>query len=496
MTDILSSSVLLISEKIEDRMLLRAQLDLMGLWGRVVEAETFATALQLTSSQKPELCVWNISDNQYNHEVFLESKQQLGGHIIIIGDQQHTSVFSNECFLSLPHSFSDLQDQIRATILPRHVSDALSRGSELANGDQERIYRDLFDRGSDANLLLDSETHIIIDANQRALDMYGVTREEIIGMNMLELIADLEHIDVWRDTQFLQNSQGKPVFVERLDKKKNGKLMHVTVSGSLFKFAGRMIFQDIIRDETDRKLAEEQRIELRLEQERVKNLRQFINNATHDLMTPLSIIKASSYIVSKSHDEAKRKQKMGLIDSQIERLQGMIEDMMTIAKVGATTPEQLVIEKTDINAMIQTQLENFQPILQKYERTITTHLLPSSTYLSIDAEFIQIAIAKLLENAIYYTDVGGRIDISVDVDDDFFYLSVTDDGTGIAEDEHHHIFKHFYRVEESRPSDSGSGLGLTIAKSIIELHHGRIEVISEKGVGSTFKVFLPKLNRT
>jgi len=494
MAEVLSSSVLLMSENSEDRMLLRAQLDLMGLWGRIVEVENLTIAREITSNQQPELCVWRIPDDTYNHEVFLELKTQLGQHVIIIGNKQYASLFSNEHFLTVPHTFRSLQEKVRVTILHQHISNVLLSGTKQTSEDQERLYRDLFDRGSDANLLLDYDTHIIIDANQRALDMYEITWDEIIGMNMLELVDDSEHFNMWRDTQFLQQSNGEPVFVERLDKKKNGTLMHVTVSGSLIEFAGRMIFQDIIRDETERKLAEEQRIELMVEQERVKTLSQFINDATHDFMTPLSIIKTSLYLAANSRDEENRNSKMEIIGSQVKRLQYMVENMMTVAKLDVMTSEDLTMERVNFNNMILTQVKDYQPNVQKHGGTLTTHLPSVDTSISIDVEYIKLAVENLLANALYYISEDGHIDVSVDVDDTFLYLSVTDDGIGIEEADLPHIFKRFYCAEQHRPNDTGSGLGLTIVKSIVKLHHGQVEVVSKKGVGSTFRILLPKTN--
>lgn len=495
MIKIAPSSVLLVSENSENRLLLRAQLELMGLWGQVAEVDTLKIALELTLNQKPALFVWEITNGSSDYKLFLDSKEQLGQHIIVVGYGESISLFPNERFIEAPYTFDTLQSHIRDTILPQQVSDALSGEKELAPGDQERIYRDLFDRGSDANLLLDYKTHIIIDANQRALEMYGVTREEMIGMNMLELVADIEHLNMWRDTQFLQTSDGKPVFVERLDKRKDGSLMYVTVSGSLFEFAGRMIFQDIIRDETERKLADERKIELRIEKERVQTLRQLISDATHDLMTPLTIIKTSLYIADKTQDEQKRKQKHALISSQVTRLQKMIEDMIIITKIDTLKQEDLITHPTNIHTLIESQTQSFQSILQQYEHTLTTHLPETPVYASVHNEYMQIVMSKLLDNAIQYTDDNGHIDISLDSDDEVIYLSVTDNGIGISQEDQAEIFNRFYRADQHRPSDTGgSGLGLTIAKIIIDLHSGSIEVISEKGKGTTFRILLPKLN--
>ena len=104
---------------------------------------------------------------------------------------------------------------------------------------------------------------------------------------------------------------------------------------------------------------------------------------------------------------------------------------------------------------------------------------------------LQRLVANLVDNAIKYTQAGGRVDVSVHTKKHHgIVLTVADTGVGISEVELPHIFKRFYRCDPSR-STTGAGLGLSLAKAIAEAHQGRIKVKSEAGRGSTFKVVLP-----
>src|SRR5207245_3546078 len=116
--------------------------------------------------------------------------------------------------------------------------------------------RDLFRRASDIILLMDCDTHIIIDANRQAELAYGYTREELIGMHLLDLIPHEEHLEVWTNTR--QALAGKVMTAaSRTHIRKDGTRLKVTVSGSLIEIGGWKVFRDIVRDETRRIEAEE-----------------------------------------------------------------------------------------------------------------------------------------------------------------------------------------------------------------------------------------------
>ena len=101
-------------------------------------------------------------------------------------------------------------------------------------------------------------------------------------------------------------------------------------------------------------------------------------------------------------------------------------------------------------------------------------------------------VTNLVENAIKYNQDGGRVAVSLNADQTYFYVKIVDTGVGIPEDEIGKIFERFYRVDKARSRETGgTGLGLAICKDIVQLHHGVIRVSSDFGVGSTFVVRVP-----
>ena len=112
---------------------------------------------------------------------------------------------------------------------------------------------------------------------------------------------------------------------------------------------------------------------------------------------------------------------------------------------------------------------------------------------SVDSARIRQALGNLVSNAIRFTPPGGSVVVGVRRVDDGYNLTVTDNGTGIADEHLPHLFDRFYRAEQSRSrSTGGSGLGLAITKHLAEAHGGRITVTSRLGSGSTFTIWLPR----
>jgi len=493
MCELTSSSVLVVSEDPDDCTLLRAQLDLMGLWGRVVDVENISIAGKLTAVQRPDLCVYRLPDLGFDHELYLNLKNQLGQHIVILGIEETASLFLDESFLVLPHKFKDLQEVVRETVLPDQVSDALSRGKELEPGDQERIYRDLFDRGSDANLLLDYDTHTIIDANQRALDMYGVTREEIIGMNMLELVTDEEHVNMWRDTQFLQTSEGEPVFVDRLDRQADGHLIHVTVSGSLFEYAGRMIFQDIIRDETARLQAEKELKQTKEAAEAANRAKSvFLANMSHEIRTPMNAILGFSQLMTRAAElTPKQEQYLSIIQRSGTHLLELINEVLEMSKIEAG---QIRLNETPFE--FGSLLYDLEQIFSQNTREKNLFLVVNTIdvipeWIQTDGVKVRQVMINLLGNAAKFTNHGGitvHVSSAEEAEDDIrLIVEVEDTGVGIKEEELGKVFRHFEQTESGLQRKGGTGLGLAISREYARLMGGDITVRSQPDQGSVFR---------
>ncbi len=172
-----------------------------------------------------------------------------------------------------------------------------------------------------------------------------------------------------------------------------------------------------------------------------------------------------------------------------QRMRRLIESLLELARLDAAQ-EPMKRAPLDLAKITTECLELVRPLATERGLKIQAEL--PVTQCSGDVDRLGLVIANLLTNAIHYNREGGDICISVGKDNGKAILSVTDGGLGISEDDLPHIFERFWRADKSRGRvQGGAGLGLAIAKSIIDAHGGTIEVVSEPGKESTFRLRLP-----
>ena len=173
-----------------------------------------------------------------------------------------------------------------------------------------------------------------------------------------------------------------------------------------------------------------------------------------------------------------------------QRMRGLIECLLTLARLdSAEAPAAL--EACDLDRIADEAVELLRPLAQEQGIALEVELAPALC-LANAGQLAQV-ISNLVSNAIHYNRPGGSVRVTVGSEADTAMLSVRDTGEGIAPDDLPHIFERFYRVDKARTGAQGhSGLGLAITKAIVEAHGGTIEVTSEPGQGSVFKVRLPR----
>jgi len=163
--------------------------------------------------------------------------------------------------------------------------------------------------------------------------------------------------------------------------------------------------------------------------------------------------------------------------------------MLMISQTEAGVGE-LTKADVDIGQIVENACDLFHPMAaEKGVELVCDEIKPST--LKGDKPLLQRMVANLIDNAIKYTPPGGSVEVSVHVKNHHeIALTVADTGVGISNTDLPHIFERFYRCDPSR-STTGSGLGLSLAKTIAQAHQGRIHVESQSGRGSTFRVLLP-----
>lgn len=251
----------------------------------------------------------------------------------------------------------------------------------------------------------------------------------------------------------------------------------------------------VIRDITKRKQAEAELLELALARERTKFLKEFVDTVSHDLKTPLTIINTSLYLLERAADPENQRVKVEQIKEQVQRLGNLIQDILTLSRLD-TLPD-FTAQALDINRLLLQVQAQLNSVAEERQLTLTMNLDPNVTPVWGNEEDLQRAFTNLVENALHYTSAAGTVTVRTFKKENHVTVEVSDTGIGIAEAELPHIFEHFYRTNQARTVDTGgTGLGLAIVKKIVTQHRGSIEVESQVGQGSTFRVTLLAANQS
>ncbi len=219
---------------------------------------------------------------------------------------------------------------------------------------------------------------------------------------------------------------------------------------------------------------------------------QFVQNASHELKTPLATMKIllENLIYQPDMPAELRAEFMQDMNHEIDRLSGIITDLLTLTQMDSQDTS-LKMEKVDLSALCRETLHALEPAIAKAKLNLAV-TVPDSICIAGDASKLGQVVYNLIDNAVKYTPEGGRVTISLTGENRLVTFTVSDTGIGIPEEDVKHIFDRFYRVDKARSrATGGTGLGLSIVRQMVQLHGGEIAVESAVGNGSTFTVKLP-----
>ena len=217
----------------------------------------------------------------------------------------------------------------------------------------------------------------------------------------------------------------------------------------------------------------------------------FIAIASHELRTPLGLILGHATFLTELVDEKHRDQ-IDVIVRSAERLKAIVEDM---ARISHQEEGQSRVRHRpfSMRLMIETLVSRFRQ-LAKEKKIELDFDVPAGEPLNVegDRDKIEIALTNLIRNALAFTDQGGQVGVMAEASEDYVKVFVADSGIGIPAVDIDRVFQRFYQVESHLTrKHGGMGLGLSIAKAMVEMHHGQIWCESKEGVGSLFCIMLP-----
>jgi PAS domain S-box-containing protein len=385
-----------------------------------------------------------------------------------------------------------LEGIAHSTSMVLHASQAESTIRESSE-----IYHALFEQANDAIFLMENE--YFVDCNKRTLEMFGVTREQIINQVPIRFSPEFQ-ADGRRSAEKAMEKihaayAGEPQFFEWTHTRLDDTPFDTEVSLGLIKIGGRPLLQAIVRNITDRKKAEEMLKKLNEDLELTikrlnrsnKELQEFAYVAAHDLKSPLRGIGILTDWLSIDYGDKfdeQGKEKIKLLAGRAKRIDKLIDSIMKYSEIEYVWQDKQVV---DLNQAVSEAIREINPP-DNIEITIENKW-PT---IICNKKLIKQVFLNLLSNAVKYMDKPkGQIRVNCKEDDDFWTFSVSDNGPGIEQKYFEKIFRIFQMLS-TRDENEAVGMGLPLAKKIVELYGGRIWILSEPGQGSTFFFTLPK----
>jgi len=373
--------------------------------------------------------------------------------------------------------------------------------------ESEIRYRRLFETAKDGILILDFETGEIVDANPFIVKLIDLPEDVVIGKKLSDigLFSNIEESEL----AFLAlKKNGYIRFDDMPIKQRNGTIKQVEFISNVYLANNAKVIQCNIRDITERKLAEkklkesfqlirkmnEDLIFVNAKAEESEKLKTaFLSNISHEIRTPLNaIIGFSQLLLEPNMSVEDFERNIAIVKVSSQQLLSIINDIIDISKI-ETGQFQLTSELVNVNNVMTELFELYIPKAENKKIRLRLSGLQSDvhTHVKTDGERLKQVVNSLLNNAIKFTQ-NGEIDFGFQQKEHFVEFYIKDSGIGITKENHKLIFNHFRQVDaKNHEIIGGNGLGLSIAKALVEKMGGTISVSSELAKGSTFIFTIP-----
>ena len=363
---------------------------------------------------------------------------------------------------------------------------------EAAQRDSEIRYRRLFESAKDGILILDFATGRIVDANPFMIELLGYSSAEFNGRELWEIGLFADRAASEAAVRQLQET-GYIRFENLPLESKRGGRVEVEVVGNAYQEGSHTVIQCNIRDITERRRLErtnqEQAVALADLHDRKD---EFLAMLSHELRTPLAPIASAVQILRLQPNEGPDAQHAReIIERQVGQLKYLIDDLLEVSRF-TTGKVHLRQAQIALQAVVAPALEAIRPLMDWHKHELSVSMPSEPIWLNADAARLEQVVVNLLNNAAKYTDDGGRISLTVQIEGNVAVLRVCDNGVGIAPELLPHIFDLFTQAERSLDrAQGGLGIGLCLVRRLVNLHGGSVDAHSVQGQGSEFVVRLP-----
>lgn len=419
------------------------------------------------------------------------------------------NVIAVACLLDdKPHEFTK-QDQELLRILGQRIGAELERNSFQQKSAAAEDAAKALERRMDAILTIAPEAIIVTDNgtnieifNEGASAIFGYEPQEVIGQPLAMLIPERlrrvhdAHIEQFRSAREVSRTMGRRTEVTGL--RKNGEEFLAEASISKVMTDGKQLFTAIVRDITERKRVERALIDARRAAELANQAKsRFLTTMSHELRTPLNaVIGFSDILCRQLHGPVGNKKYLDYARDIYEsgkHLDEMVSSILEMSRLSSGSID-LREEPIDVLDLLQNCLKKFiESASRRQVRLLPDFSAEGLPRLRADRELLARALSNLLSNAVKFTPKGGEVRLRAwATPDSGFVFQIIDTGIGIAEDDIPKVFSRFEQLDaDLNRRYEGTGLGLPLAKSLVELHGGSLDLQSQVDVGTTVTIRLP-----
>ena len=454
-----------------------------------IAAETMVTDFEVRRAQ-----IWQFAPNLTDWQLLATAQCSTGATepasvapviLPLTINDGLTGVLSCDCDRTIPddvlevlETFADLVSVALARSTPPNPRP--SRQLQTA----ELRFQAILESAPDPIVITDGDGQIIL-VNRQAENAFGYPQEDLLGKAievLLPLSSRDKHVRLRAEYQAQPRARPMGTGLRLVARRKDGSEFPVEVSLSPFLIDGGLLVISSVRDVTGQRDIERQKDA-------------FLANVSHDLRTPLTAIKASIGVVlaNEPTDFPEPLHRMLVnIEQAADRMSSLVADLLELTRLQAGRAS-FHPRHCDVREIALRSADAVEPLAKAHGQHLVLDLPPEPLIVMAEPARLERALLNLLRNAQKYGREGGDIGLRLEEQSESAHFSVIDDGPGIPEPELPHVFERFYRSEtETVRRQQGSGLGLPIAKALVELHGGRLWAESRQGHGSAFHISIPK----
>jgi PAS domain S-box-containing protein len=347
--------------------------------------------------------------------------------------------------------------------------------ADQALRESEEKYRLLFSAEKDAILICDNASLQLTDANDAAALLYGYDHDRLVGLNVVELLAESEQVRDDLETIL----SGESEILSSIHRRQDGTLFPVEITAGVFDWTGRRLLVLIVRDASER--------------EKISRMKdEMLSSVSHEMRTPLTAMLGYTELLLSDNVEAEQRQQfLKTIYREGERLRELVDDLLDLQRLRAGfSGNQL--GGVDISLLLYEVASLFNETARQH--SIEVLCAPDLGLIIADSNKIHRALKNLLTNAIKFSPAGGKVNLSAVLIEDgkMVRIAVQDFGLGVPDAVREKLFDRFFRVCQPEVKNlSGAGIGLSLVREIARMHGGSIWFDSVHGQGSTFNLDLP-----